>query len=78
MIEQALKIFRSRPYLRNEVAQTTYKMGQIYLSTGDNVRARQEFREAHSLRRRLRPQDKRPVEEMKESDYDELVIFWSR
>lgn len=78
MLEQALKIFGSRPYLRNEVARTTYKKGQMYQSTGDNVLAWREFRKAHSLRRRLRPNDKRTVEELRESDYDQLVIFWSR
>lgn len=73
-----MKIFRSRAYLRNELARTTYKKGQMYQAMGDVVSAEREWRTAYALWRRLRVGDKRDLTDVTEEDYDALVIFWSR
>jgi Tfp pilus assembly protein PilF len=77
-LEQALKIFRSRAYLRNELARTTHKRGQMYQAMGDVLSAEREWRAAYALWRRLRIGDKRTLADVHEGDYDALVIFWSR
>jgi len=41
-------------------------------------KAAKEFQEAFVIRQSLVPSDKRGIDELKEEDYDELVVFWSR
>jgi len=77
-IKQALDIFSSRPYYKNELARTTYKHGQMLHDKGDLPAAEAEFAKAFRLRKSLRPKDIRGRADLSERDYDDLVIFWSR
>lgn len=45
---------------------------------GNKEKADEELREAYTLRRSVVQDDVRGMDELKESDYDELVFFWSR
>lgn len=45
---------------------------------GNKERAEEELREAYTLRRSVVQDDDRDIDELKEVDYDELVVFWSR
>jgi len=77
-IDQALKIFVSRPYYRHEYARTTYKEAQLLQAQGDEADAAKVFQKAFELRQELLPDEKRQIEDLKEIDYDNMVIFWSR
>jgi hypothetical protein len=50
----------------------------MYEAMGEAAEAEDLFRQAHQLRRKIVPGDRRQVSELKECDYDKLVIFWSR
>jgi hypothetical protein len=78
LINQALKVFSGRPRYRNELARSTYKAAQLSQEMGLDDKAAQEFQEAFSIRQKLVPKDKRHMEDLREADYDELVVFWSR
>lgn len=77
-LDQALKIFASRTYHRNELARSTYKQGQLHAAIGKHDAADQAFQSAYKLRSMIVPEDKRPMEELCEKDYDDMVIYWSR
>lgn len=77
-LDQALKIFASRTYHRNELARSTYKQGQLYAATGQHEMAEGAFQTAYNLRSVIVADDKRPMQELGEHDYDALVIYWSR
>jgi len=77
-LDQALKIFGSRTYHRHELARSTYKQGQLYAATGKHDAAEQAFLAAYNLRSTIMPNDKRPIEEVHEKDYDDMIIYWSR
>ncbi|CAN9210774.1 unnamed protein product [Alternaria alternata] len=77
-IKQAMDIFASRSYYKNELARTTYKKGQMLLAEGDIPAAEKEFEKAFKLRKSLRPKDVKEKEDLSELDYNSLVIFWSR
>lgn len=77
-LDQALKIFASRTYHRNELARSTYKQGQLHAAIGQHDAADQAFRSAYKLRSMIVLEDKRPMDELCEKDYDDMVIYWSR
>jgi len=78
LLNHAVDIFSSRPYLGNEVARSRHKRGQMYRDMGNDVQAEEEFAKAYESWQNLRPGDKRARDEVYEADFDELVIFWSR
>lgn len=74
----ALRIFKSRPYLTNELARTTFRKSRLYRMSGLSAKAEQLLNEAYKLRKRLEPWDGRSLHQVEEKDYDKLVAFWSR
>ncbi|KAI0396025.1 hypothetical protein F5Y17DRAFT_465366 [Xylariaceae sp. FL0594] len=77
-LNTALKIFDSRTYLLNERARTTFRKGRLYQLMGRDIEAGYHLSQAYQMRRQLKPEDARPLEELVEADFDELVAFWSR
>lgn len=78
LIDQALKVFSGRPRYKQEYARALYKAGQLSQAVGNSARATLEFEEAYRLRQGLVRDDQRGIEELQESDFDDLVVFWSR
>lgn len=77
-LDKALKTFKLRPYLANETARTTYLKGILYQEMGLKEEADKQMRKAYEMRKRLKRRDKRPLEQLDETDFDQLVAFWSR
>ena len=77
-LTSALKIFNSRSYLSNERARTTFRKGKLFRLMGMGAEAEKLLSEAYTIRKQLEPRDTRPLEQLKESDFDLLVTFWSR
>ena len=77
-LNSALKIFNSRPYLLNERARTTFRKGRLFRLMGMGAESEKLLLEAYTIRKQLEPRDTRPLEQLKECDFDVLVTFWSR
>lgn len=77
-LDKALKAFKLRPYLVNETARATYLKGMLYQEMGRMEEADEQMRKAYEIRKRLKRTDNRPLEQLDETDFDQLVAFWSR
>jgi hypothetical protein len=77
-LNSALKIFSARSYLTNERARTTFKKGKLLQLMGQVTESNKLLLEAYGIRKQLRPYDMRPLDKLEESDFDELVAYWSR
>lgn len=77
MVDQALEIF-SCSYYRPELARTTFKKSQLLHIMGEEEEAALALNRATELRRTLVPGDERSCSELRDEDFDTLVIFWSR
>jgi hypothetical protein len=55
-----------------------FKKGKLLEVIGMNSEAGKILQEAYIIRRRLEPSDLRTLEQLEESDFDALVVFWSR
>lgn len=76
MLEQALSVYNNDPLYRNEIARTTYKLGCTLQDSGDILRGQGEIDKAEKLRRQIMPHA--TDEDVDESTFDKLVMFWSR
>ncbi|RSL54940.1 hypothetical protein CEP54_009623 [Fusarium duplospermum] len=74
----SLRIFRSRSYLANELARTTFKRSQLHRLMGEDSEADELCEKAYKIRKKLKPGDTVAVEKLTEEDFDSLVAFWSR
>ncbi|RSL75516.1 hypothetical protein CEP51_010797 [Fusarium floridanum] len=74
----SLRIFKSRSYLANELARTTFKRSQLHRLMGEDSEADELREKAYKIRKKLKPGDTVPVEKLTEEDFDNLVAFWSR
>lgn len=77
-IKKALRIFGRRTWYRNELARSKYKFGKVNEVLGRRLEAQQAFQEAYEIRSKIVPNDTRPMQELSEEDYDDLVAFWYR
>lgn len=50
----------------------------LYQEMGQLEEADEHMRRAYDIRKRLKRTDSRPLEQLDETDFDELVAFWSR
>ncbi|TPX10758.1 uncharacterized protein E0L32_008327 [Thyridium curvatum] len=78
LINQAIKVFSERPQYVQELARSTYKASQVSAAIGNQKKADSELRDAFQLYQQLVPGDRRGIDEIKEADYDSLVVFYSR
>ncbi|KAK3328632.1 hypothetical protein B0T19DRAFT_462261 [Cercophora scortea] len=74
----ALKTFSSRTYLLNERARTSFRKGKLLELMGMDAEAKKLLADAYGFWKQLKPSDARPLSELKEADFDDLVAFWSR
>jgi hypothetical protein len=74
----AMSVYNESPeFFKNEIARTSFKMGAVYQDMGNLVTGRRLIDEAQKLRKDLIPPEQwRKAEN--ESDFDELVQFWTR
>ncbi|KAF4992470.1 hypothetical protein FGRMN_7141 [Fusarium graminum] len=72
-LNTALKIFESRPYLANELARTNFRKGKLLQLSGDEIGAQKAVEQAYKIRASRKVGDFRPIQEIEERDYDNLV-----
>ncbi|CZR65067.1 uncharacterized protein PAC_14967 [Phialocephala subalpina] len=77
LLEQALKVFSSRIHYRHEKARTDHLMGKLMALKRNVEMSEQHFSEAFVGYQMLKPDDPRSREELSDTDYEELVCFWS-
>ncbi|KIM96972.1 hypothetical protein OIDMADRAFT_131554 [Oidiodendron maius Zn] len=78
MLDEALEVFGSRKNMKPELARTTYKKSQWFEAQGDKVSSLTFRTEAFKLYQELVKPNLRTQEEISESDYNKLIIFWNR
>ncbi|KAK8068768.1 hypothetical protein PG994_005384 [Apiospora phragmitis] len=78
LVDQALQVWSvdKSAYLP-EIARTTFLKAKIAMALDRETEAMTLYRKAASLRKRLTSQPKEH-DQLSESDFDELVTFWSR
>ena len=74
----ALKTFSRREYLVGDLARTTFCKGRLLRYLKKDAEADEMLSKAYQLRKELKPDDLRPLEELDEKDFDLLVVFWAR
>ena len=77
-LDLALKIFSRREYLLGELARTTFCKGRLLGYMKRDAEADEMLSKAYQLRKKLKPDDLRLLEELDEKDFDLLVVFWAR
>jgi hypothetical protein len=91
LIDRALRIWGSRERYRNQVARTTFLKGThlVFIGGGREDEGRACIQQAIEIRRAIikddglghdsvNAADVKGEVELGESDFDELVVFWSR
>lgn len=76
MFEQALNAYEENPYYYNECVRTKYMLGTIQLQYGDAEVGQMNIDAARDAVQELCPGAN--VMEFVETDYDLLVMPWSR
>lgn len=77
-MREAIKIFAVRPYLVNRHARVAFRLGKLLHEMGQPVDADAMLDEGWKLRNRVQPDDARPIMELTDKDFDDLVPFTSR
>jgi hypothetical protein len=74
-----LKVWNTvKSVYRNEIARTSFLKAKLLAKMGENEQSETALREATRLRAELVPNSSKPVRELVEEDFDQLVTFWSR
>ena len=76
MLQQALDVYNEDTNYQNESARTMYKLGIVKLDSGDIESGTALVEEAKLIYSRIFPG--KPLDGLGESDFDKLVIAWSR
>lgn len=74
----AIDAFNATPHNKGQAARALWKKGCLLASMSDATRSSECFEAAMKLRRGLVPEDERPVEELTDQDWTNLIIYWSR
>ncbi|KAF2232579.1 tetratricopeptide repeat domain-containing protein [Viridothelium virens] len=79
LVDQALKVWRLRESVYTpEIARTTFLKAKIMMKQGDEFTATNLFKDAKSLRSRISGASEKADADLRESDFDTLVTFFSR
>ena len=78
MLDQSAKTFAHGSYYAPNLARTQFLRSHVLRLMGRVDEADAAGALAWDLRRKLVPQDPRPLAALCQVDFDELVAFWSR
>ncbi|KAL9078237.1 MAG: hypothetical protein Q9157_002855 [Trypethelium eluteriae] len=79
LVDQALKVWRLRESVYTpEIARTTFLKAKIIMKQRDEFIATSLFKDAKSLRGRIPGAPEKADADLRESDFDNLVTFFSR
>jgi hypothetical protein len=71
-------VYQDRKIYSPEKARALYKRSTVYTSVGKLADAACDGGEALRLYRLSKPYDTRPLNELEDSDFDSIIVFWSR
>jgi hypothetical protein len=71
-------VYQDREIYFPEKARALYKRSKAYTTIGKLADAACDGREALRLYRLSKPHDTRPLDELDDSDFDHIIVFWSR
>jgi hypothetical protein len=77
-VDHALKAYWGRDIYFPEKARALYKRSNVYRLLDKDDDARCDAGESLRLYRLYKPDDKRPFEDLKDEDFDKIIVFWSR
>jgi len=78
LFDQALKIYQDRDIYSPEKARALFKRSKVFKSLGQDTKAQKDADEALRLYKLSKPDDRRPLQELKDEDFDRRIVFWSR
>jgi hypothetical protein len=61
-----------------EKARALFKRSKIFRILGRNSEADCDEKESLRLYKRSKPTDSRPLRLLEDSDFDKIIVFWSR
>ena len=77
-LDSSLRIFGARPIFRHERCRALFKRSLALTQVGLLQDAHTDRQESIRLYRELYPRAVKAPESLTESDFDEIVAFWSR
>jgi hypothetical protein len=78
LFEQAISVYQDREIYSPEKARALYKRSKVYAALGKLSNAACDGNEALRLYRLSQPNDSRLLNELEHSDFDNIIVFWSR
>ncbi|KAK9776213.1 putative NB-ARC domain-containing protein [Seiridium cardinale] len=75
---RALDVYGDRSVYAPEKARAFFQRGRLLRILGQAAEAQKDEDNCLALFREIRPDDKRPLHELSDADFDKLIVFWSR
>lgn len=78
LLDQAARIYKDRTCFRPEMARVSYKQWKVQMLLNEEPGHRVIGEDVLRMYRELVPSDHRPLKDLKDADFDEHIMFWSR
>jgi tetratricopeptide (TPR) repeat protein len=78
LFEQAINVYQDREIYFPEKARALFKRSKVYRGLGKVEEADRDGEEALRLYRLSKAEDTRSLDELDHSDFDNIIVFWSR
>ena len=76
LLSSAIQIYSRTEYFKGELARAKFTLSEVLKRQMNSRRSLQMLEEAKKIRDGLTAGTEIPIEDLKESDVDELVVFW--
>ena len=77
LLEKACMVNNRGQYYTADLARSTFQLGRVQILQGHLAAGQESLNRAWSLRHQLVTVDLRPIDQLQDADFDELVTFWS-
>lgn len=78
LLDQALKTYGDRYVFKPEKARAIFKRSKVLRLLQREDEAEAALNESWKLYQEIRPADQRTAEQLCDTDFDKIVVFWSR
>ncbi|KAL9034716.1 MAG: hypothetical protein Q9214_006917 [Letrouitia sp. 1 TL-2023] len=76
LLSSAIQIYSRTEYFKGELARAKFTLSEVLKKQRNSRPSLEMLEEAKKLRDKLIAGTEIPIEDLKESDFDELVVFW--
>lgn len=73
-----MKIYGGREHFLPEKARVVYKRAKLFHLMGRKLEAQDGLEEALQLLKKVRPATEKEANSLEDSDFDKIIMFWSR